>query len=211
MNGSYGMPVGYAKYDTQYKGQKESIGWMLWDTVQYTSAATVALTFFNAVRATLDLSNMELAGQLASPKAFLVRAIRFFPKIHPLSSARAAAGAVQPGILSDIAQLLNGGVLQIQIGSKNYGVYPLWKLPAGAGAYAAYASDGDVADPGEIQDYAMPGVPDARNAYTLARPLFIAPQINFSVQLTWPAALTLAHGNTLLTIALDGDLIRPVQ
>jgi hypothetical protein len=211
MAGNYGMPAGYAKYNTQYGGEKESVGWMLWDTVQYTSAATVALTFFNAIRATRDLSNMELAGQLAAPKAFLVRAIRFYVKELPRATARSAAASVQTGALDDMQQLLNDGVLSFLIGSKNYGVFPLWSVPAGGGFFGQYGSDGDVADPGEVQDWATNGVPHTHNVFTLSRPLFIAPQINFQVTITWPAAITLAGGNTNLSVILDGDLIRPVQ
>jgi len=64
---------------------------------------------------------------------------------------------------------------------------------------------------GAIIDYAQNGSPHVRNAFVLARPLFLAPQINFSVTLTWPAAITLAGGDTPVTVALEGDLVRPVQ
>lgn len=211
MAGNYGFSRAYEQYNTQYGQAKEVIGAMLWDTNLYLSGATVALTFFNVVRATVDLSNMELAGQLAAPKAFFVRALRFHVKQEPRSEARAAAGNVQPGAVDNIQQLINTGIASITIGSKNYGVIPLWMIPSGGGAFGIYGSDGDVADPGEIQDYATNGYPHVRNAYTLARPLFIAPQINFQVVVTWPAAVALAGGNTNITFALDGDLIRPVQ
>jgi hypothetical protein len=54
-------------------------------------------------------------------------------------------------------------------------------------------------------------VPDPGAIYTLSKPIFLAPQINFKVDLTWPAALTLSGGNTDLEFFLDGDIIRPVQ
>lgn len=201
----------YEQYNSQYKGKKESIGWMYWDTLQYTSAATLQLVFFAAQRATLDLSNMTLGGQLPAPNAFLLRGLRFFLKQRPRSTAKAALGAVQPGAIDNIQQLHNTGVLQILIGAKEYGPYPLWLIPSGGGAFGVIASDGDVASPGEIQDYAISGAPDARNSFTLAVPIFIAPQINFSATLTWPAAITLAGGNTNISIGFEGDLIRPVQ
>jgi hypothetical protein len=207
------FPEEYAKYNTQYLrgGEMEVIDWMLWDTVTYTSGTTVQATFFTNTRATVDLGNMELAGQLAAPKGFLVRAFRFYVKQRPRSLARAAAGAVQPGAIDNIQQLTNTGVLEFTIGNKEYGTFPLYELPSGGGAYGLIASDGDVADPGEIQDFATSGVPDPRNAFALSDPLFIQPAINFRADITWPAALTLAGGNTTITLAMDGDLVRPLQ
>lgn len=204
-------PVEYDRYSTQYAGQIENIGWMLYDTATYTSAATVTLRFFNAVRASRDLGNMELASQLPAGKAFLVRALRFMVKQEPRSVARAAAGTVQTGAVDNVARLGYTGAMRLIVGSKVYCEFPLWMIPAGGGAYGQYASDGDVADPGEIQDWANNGVPDVRNAYTLSKPIFIPPQMNFYVDCFWAAALTLAGGNTNVTIALDGELLRPVQ
>ncbi|MCP5101876.1 MAG: hypothetical protein GY950_00770 [bacterium] len=201
----------YEQYNSQYKGKKESIGWLYWDTLPYVSAATLQLVFFNLQRATLDLSNMTLGGQLPAPNAFLFRGLRFFLKQRPRSTAKAALGAVQPGAIDNIQQLINTGVLQFLIGAKEYGPYPLWMIPSGGGAFGVIASDGDVASPGEIQDYAISGIPDARNSLTLAVPIFIAPQINFSATLTWPAAIVLAGGDTNISIGIEGDLIRPVQ
>jgi hypothetical protein len=202
---------GYSQYDTQYKGRKEIITQPLWDTVQYLTTATVQLTLFNAVRATLDLSNMELAGQLAAPKAFLIRAIRFFAKNSPWAAARAAAGSLTVGTFDDMQQLLNTGTLQLSVGSKIYCQTPLWMIPAGGGPWGAIGLDGNTADPGITIGYAQNGPPLVDNAFVLSRPMLIAPQINFKVDLFWPAALTLAFGSTFLSVVLDGDLIRPVQ
>lgn len=203
--------MNYQDYDTQYKGKKEALGWMLWDTATYTSGTTTQLTFFTALRATIDLSNMQLAGQLPAPQAFLVRAIRFYPKQVPRATTRAASGNAQTGVVSDIQLLINTGVLELTVGAKSYGLLPLWLLPSGGGAFGAYAADGDEPSTGILIDYATNGVPDPRNVFTLAIPIFIGPQINFRVTVTWPAALTLAGGNTSLCVGLDGDLIRPVQ
>lgn len=204
-------PPEFQQYDTQYKGQKERICYSLYDTVMYVSAASVQLFLFNIVRATLDLSNMEQAGSLPAPKAFFMRAVRFYVKQEPQSSARAAAGAVQVGAISNIKLLTNTGVLQLTIGSKLYMQTPLWKIPSGGGAFGGLASDGDVADPGEVQDWAVCGYPHVRNALTLAVPIFLGPGVNFRVELTWPAAVALAGGNTPISVVFDGDLVRQVQ
>lgn len=204
--------MNYNDYASQYGGAIESIGGVLYDTVAYTSATTLVQNFFTTLRNNISLSNMELAGTLASPKAFLIRAIRVNILQHPFSSARAAAGSVQPGAIDNIAQLLNTGVATLTIGAKQYAQYPLYLLPAGSGASGAMASDGDVADPGEIQDHATNGIPDPWNVRVLSKPIFIGPQINFNVVLNWPAAITTAGGVAVnIQVLFDGDLLRPVQ
>jgi hypothetical protein len=206
-------PPEYGQYNTQFPGQKEVIQWTWYDTQTYTSGTTTTLTFFTNGPGgrSADLTNMDVAGQLAAPKAFLLRAPRFFIKQRPRSVARAAAAAVQTGAIDNVSQLINTGVYSVTIGSKNYAVFPLWLLTAGGGAYGFPALEGATADPGGYVDFGQNGIPDARNIFTLSKPQFIAPQINFSVTLTWPAAITLAGGDTSLSILWDGDLIRPVQ
>lgn len=208
-SGSY--PAEYEQYNSQYGGKIESIGWKLWDTQTYVSATTTQLPQWFNVRATPDLSNMEVAFQLAAPKAFLVRAIRFYVKQRVRSNARAASAAVQPGAIDNIAQLCNTGVWVFTIGNKVYNMEPLWCLTAGGGATGVLALEGATADPGAGIDYAQNGVADPRAVNTLSKPIFIAPQINFSAVVTWPAALTLAGGNTDISFLLDGDQLRPVQ
>lgn len=201
----------YRRYATQYPAL-EVIGGMLYDTVAFASAAVNNLAFFTAgPRASLDLTNMEIPSQLPAPKAFLVRAIRFHVKQTARVVARAAAGNVTTGAVDNIAQLLNTGTLTFTIGAKPYAQFPLWMIPAGGGAYPLASADGNTADPGQTIDFATNGIPSPDNALILSQPLFLAPQINFNVVLSWPAAITLAGGNTNLTVCLDGDLHRPVQ
>lgn len=208
------FPPEYAAYNTQYAGQKETIQWIWYDTQTFTSGTSVQLTFFqNGPGGTaVGITNMEIAGQFAAPKAFFLRAIGFFVKQRPRSNARAASAAAQPGALDNVAQLINTGVFEMIVGSKSYAKWPLHRLTAGAGPYGVVAVQGATADPGGGIDYAQNGIPDPRAMFTLSKPLFIAPQINFSVTLSWPTpAITLAGGDTPLQIFWDGDLIRPVQ
>jgi hypothetical protein len=202
-------PPEYQQYNTQYPGAKESIGWIWWDSVTYLSTATTQLRLFNAVRATPDLSNMELAGQLAAPKAFFFRGLRLYIKVRPHVVAAAAATNPQTGVTDDLAQLLNTGIIVFVVGAKEYVRLPLWVLTTGGGVRSAFL--GSTAAAANLQDFAQLGNGDNRDIFTLAKPLFIAPQINFYADLIWPAALTLARGNTVISIGLDGDLIRPVQ
>jgi len=200
-------PPQYADYNTQFKGNIESIGWKWWDTQTYVSGTTTSLTQFFNVRGTVDLSNMEVAFQLAAPKAFLIRAIRFFVKNRPqVVTTGTPLPATQAGVFDDVVQLIQTGVFQLTIGNKVYNLEPLWCLTAGGGAYDIIATGST-----SSQSYAQNGIADPRAVNTLSKPLFIGPQINFTAQITWPAALTLTGGNTALTVLLDGDLLRPVQ
>jgi hypothetical protein len=200
----------YNQYRTTYP-DVEVIGGMLWDTVVFTSAATLQSQFFNAVRATPDLSNMDTPSMLANNKGFLIRAVRFKVLQVPRAVARAADGNVQPGAFDNIAQLLNTGFMQLFIGSKPYMQFPLWMIPAGDGVSGTIYGDGDNATTGVIADFATNGVPAADNVFVLTQPLFIAPLVNFYAQINWAAAITLAGGNTSIRLVFDGDLMRPVQ
>ncbi len=200
-------PPQYADYNTQFKGNIETIGWKWWDTQTFTSATTVSLTQFFNVRASLDLSNMEVAFQLAAPKAFLIRAIRFFVKQRPFRATSPSPATQQIGLFDDVAQLINTGVFQLTIGNKVYNMEPIWCMTAGGGAYGIL-TDGSTTG---TTSYAQNGMPDPRAVNSLTKPLFIGPQINFTARIDWAATLTLAAGNPAICILLDGDLLRPVQ
>jgi len=204
-------PKEYEAYNTQYGGQIESIGWKWWDTQTFVSGTTTALTNFFNVRATPDLSNMEVAFQLAAPKAFLVRAIRFFVKTRPLAVSPAAVSGAATGVFDNVAQLINTGVMSLVIGNKTYVLDPLWCLTAGGGASGVACIATSAGGGQDYIDYAQNGIADPRAVNTLSKPLFIGPQINFNARIDWAAALTLQGGNVALTLLLDGDLLRPVQ
>jgi len=203
-------PREYEAYNTQYQGQIESIGWKLWDTQTYTSGTTTALTNFFNVRATQDLSNMEVAFQLPAPKAFLVRAIRFFVKQRPQTVSPAAASGNATGAFDNIAQLINTAVMTFTIGNKTYDLEPLWCLTAGGGAAGSMAIAVSAGGGSNFIDYAQNGISDPRAVNTLSKPLFISPQINFNARIDWAAAVTLTV-SPAVCLLLDGDLLRPVQ
>lgn len=191
-----------AKYGTLV-AQSQTISWIWYAKLLYTSAATTLLTFFNTVPATLDLGNMVLASMLQGGQAFIIKAIR----VH-FDSELTEVAAV-PGAANDIARLINNGVLSLTIGQKNYGIWPLHALPAGGGVVASTGGAGAEAT-NQFQTAATNGVADPRAIYTLDNPLLIEPNISFFAQVQWAAAQTLS-GNLNMTVMLDGDLIRPVQ
>jgi hypothetical protein len=148
-----------------------------------------------------------VAFQLAAPKAFLIRAIRFFVKTRPQTvTTGTPLPATQAGAFDDVVQIINTGVFQLTIGNKVYNLEPLWCLTSGGGAYGVLQSGSTIS-----MSYAQNGIPDPRAVNALSKPLFIGPQINFTAQITWPATLTLTNGNPALCILMDGDLLRPVQ
>lgn len=202
------IPLGYQRYSSIYGRGQEVIGWSLYDTVTYVSASTLSLELFTVVRANRSLSNMEAAGALPAPKSFLVRAPRFFVKQRPRSVAVATATNPNTGALDNLVQLTNTGVARLIVGSKEYGFVPLWMLCSGGGVAGVISQGG--AGTG-IVDYATVGIPDARNVWTLSKPILIESQVNFKVELIWDTAITLAGGNTELCIALDGDMLRAIQ
>jgi len=205
-------PSAYRKYNTQYP-DAEVIGWVLYDTQTYTSGATTRLTFFNSVPVNTSLGNMETAGQLAPPKAFLVRAISAYFKVRPEAAVidTDALPTVLTGCVYNLLQLTEYGVLQLEIGNKIYSEYPLWACCSGGGVTGVLSTIIHPTSEGDgLIDYGTLGEPDARNLLTLPKPLFIAPGINFQVVLTWPTALTLTR-DIDICVALDGEMIRPVQ
>jgi hypothetical protein len=144
---------------------------------------------------------------LAAPKAFLIRAIRFYIKFRPFLATAPAGGNAQVGAFDDCVQIINTGVFQLTIGNKVYNLEPLWCLTAGAGAFGILTE----ASTTLTASYAQNGIPDPRAVNTLSKPLFIGPQINFTARIDWPVTITLSAGNPTLCILLDGDLLRPVQ
>lgn len=188
-----------SKYGTLL-AQSQTISWIWYDKQLYTSTSTVLQTFFNAIRPTLDLGNMVVAGALQGMQAFVVKAIRVY------FNTIVSTGATFVGSINDVSQLLNTGVLTLTVGQKNYGVWPLYALPAGGGA-AGFLTNAIATQ--QIQ-LGQNGNADPRSVYTLEHPLLIEPQISFAAQIQWPAALTLV-ANLNITVMLDGSLIRPVQ
>ena len=204
-------PPEFWKYNSQYAGKLEWIGWRWWDTKTYVSGTTVALTnFFGTIPATIDLGNMQVAAQLAAPNAFMVRAVGWFLKQRPRAVTAVATANPQTGATDNLSQLANTGVAQFSIGNKVYGQWTLHQLTGGGGICSMMTDAGAAAANLSI-DWATNGIADPRAIYTLSKPIFIAPQINFKVDITWPTAITLAGTDTPIEFFLDGDIVRPVQ
>jgi hypothetical protein len=202
----YGYPKEYQDYDTQYQGKKEAVGYTFWDVNAYTSAATTFISAFTTVKASKNLSNMTLAGQLPSTNGFFVRALRVAAYVSPFSETLIVAPAIQTGLADDLARLLTQGVLTFKVGHKVYGEWPLWMLPAGGGIVPTLATA-----QANVTDFTNNGLPDPRAVYTLSVPIFMSSQINFAAELSWPGgAVTIVNSPMNIWVGMDGDLIRGI-
>lgn len=192
---------------------REAIGFSVWDRQTYTSATTVRMAFFTAVRANIRDGNLTLQGQFPANEHFRVQTIRIVPIVRPDQRDALAVAAVGPllSAADDLAQLYNNGVLQVSILSKNYGQYPMYLLLPGTGVVANQTNFTTTAQASNYAVTATVGNPDNRAAFTLSRPITIPPVTGFAVTLEWPAAITLEAGNMDLVCVLDGEKIRPKQ
>ena len=200
------------KYSVNRSGAIEAVRQSFYDFQTYAALGQTQLIFFQVPQGqggkTLADTNMEVAGQLPSPKTFLIQSmeIYFFPA-GDLGQFGAQAAAEN---INDVDDVRSGGYLKLFIGSKDYLVEaPLLRFPPKArlGGFAALA---DVTTAGaDLQ---------SRISYAAAcgRPYYIDPYIllestqNFSVSLNWPAAVAIAAAGRI-GVVMDGILYRNSQ
>jgi len=189
----------------QNPNQPEVIPWILYDTQTYTSASSTTLAFFQSVQTDKSLGNMEGAGQLPDPQFFEIYRIGMDILFRPSFSTATVNPATGP--LDDIAQLvLSGrGNFILAISNKNYGPFPLSFLH-GSGGPTGFMSGTYVAT--NEREYANNGIFDG--GYPLNGALVLPPKVGFSIVINWPAALTLANGNTPIRVWMAGPLYRRV-
>lgn len=194
----------------------ELIGYTLFHRQTYTSATTLSLEFFTAAPAQpnpgLVNGNMK-SNTLQAGYHFLIQAIRvaILADTRETAAAAPAAGLID-GSLEDVKELIYDGVGQLKINDKPYGEYPIHMTPAGGGPYGLIAVPGTLTAPATSQlQVGMNGPPDPRAVMTLAVPIPIPPLTAFSYTLGWDAAKTLVIGNTAISVAFDGQLLRPRQ
>ncbi len=191
---------------------KEVISYTLWERQTYTSATTTELSFFTGSATSGLAGNLPLGGQLPNGWAVLVQAIRIFVAQEPeILTATIASGAGQ-NVFTDLYRLITQGTAKFSVGDKEYGRWPIFMLPGGAGITGQLALAGTfTAGDGAETSIAQSGVADPRAVYTLGVPVVIPPQYNFSIVCEWPTAQTMLAGNPFIYTMLDGELIRPTQ
>jgi hypothetical protein len=201
MNLNNPIPSEWTQYVTQSPIGLEVIPSVIYDTATYTDNVTQTLTFFNAVRATADLGNLQQPGMLPNPQSFLIQAPRLFFKYTNALGATTAAQA-----WNDIILLCNTGIMRLQIGEKRYGPWPLWMLSAGSSPVINMGLAG-TAGAVNIDGYGQV----MGNMYGMYPNLMIAPLQNFFVTLEWPAAAVDLSGNVVIQVLFDGQLARAIQ
>lgn len=206
INGAY--PPAWREYLTQTGIGLEEVPAVRYSTKNYRSGVTQVLNFFDTTEGSrLDLTNMQVANMFANPEAFLLTNIRIFYKT-PVQSDDSGAGDATALVsqFNDLVQLANGGVLQLKIGNKDYGPWPMWMLPANSFIKGAFSTGSDLAG-----DY---GQGDG-NLYPLEPNLMIATMQPFKVSIVWPeAAITLSTGaesDLPIQVLFDGRLSRSIQ
>jgi len=190
-------------------GQPERVPWTWYDSQTYTSGTTVRLDFFQNVNADKTLSNMVAAGQIPSPQFFDLYQCAVAYLIPTTTSALIAA-PTNDGAIEDVRVLSNGGV-DFQIANKSYWQGNQSSLPCGSGPAGGLAVSGTFAAPLLVQQqFANNGVPDLRNRYSFWGDITIPHNQNFNWILFWNAPITLAAGNSVVRVWMDGYLYRRV-
>ena len=194
----------------------------LYDFQTYAQAGQTSLTFFQTPIGqggkTIADTNLELAGQLPAPKNFVVESIEiyFFPADNPVTVTNVTTvGATVSNYANDVDAVAQSGSLDFFIGSKSYlQEAPIGRFPPKTrletGFSAALQTKQAIAadDSGQwTADYAaMCGRPYFLDPYKI----LLAPTQNFTVTLTWPAAVAVS-ADARIGVVLDGVLFRLSQ
>jgi hypothetical protein len=214
-NGQIPTLAALQEFDVNRRGEYEGIRQTFYDTTTYAAAGQTQLQFFQTPKGQLGKTvadtNMTVAGQLPQPQHFLVESIEIllFPggDISTLGDATAASQ-----FANDMYDVAKSGSLNFFIGSKTYlEEAPLGRFPPKTklGVVGAKAlSPTTVTDTDLQADYACwSGRP-----YYLDPPVLLVPNQNFSVTLSWPAAVALPSlVDARIEVVLDGILYRQSQ
>lgn len=230
------------RYDVNAPGAVEKVRQRFYDYQVYPTAGATQFTFFaqpvgqgtssspgNAAGVkTLADTNMQLAGQLPSPQAFIVESIEVvifpgsstaantFATQPPWDSGTNAAAMVSSGAsgASDVNAIGVAGFLNFFIGSKSYltdapiGAFPPKTWPEVRGALAGEGG-------GSSSSQSMASVLTfnwAGRPYYLDPPITLRATQNFNVTLNWPVAVATPSGfNARIGVILDGVLFRKAQ
>jgi hypothetical protein len=201
------IPQEWTSYVTQSPVGLEIVPAHLYDTLTYTDNTTTELRFFQQTNVALDISNLKQAGMLPNPQSFLIQSIRFFVRNQLQTIDTGAAAPTNfASNFNDVILLTNTGIAQLNIGTKQYGPWPLWSLPSGAMVTGVLAQAGAEAANltqlyGQLQGPMYPLFPN----------LMIAPLQNFELLLRWPSGAVDLSGNQVIEMVMDGQLARAVQ
>lgn len=198
------IPDQWRDYSTQQADEFEIVHRPLWDTQTYVDNTSTLLNFFASSQANAGLGNEVMPLK----NSFLVCAIGVYFKDGAQSDNIPADGSAFASKFNDHVLLTNTGILNITIGAKNYGPFPLWKLLPGAGVWGLMASGGTPLGTGI--NYSQMGLPTPEAMFKLAIPLVIPQNTQTVLTMQWAAAVNLT-GNSTICLILDGKEARPLQ
>ncbi len=196
------IPDEWGQYSTQKASDFEIIHRPLWDTQNFISANTLNLNFFNQAQANTGLGNEVFPLK----NSYLVCGIGVFFKDQAANDSQSATvGTPLTSRFNDHVLITNTGVLAINIGNKDYGPFPLWKLTPGAGVWGLFFGGTP-----SMPSYSQMGMPDPRALFTLAIPLVIPMSTRVTMSMAWAATVVLSNPS-VITLLLDGKEARPIQ
>ena len=210
------------RYDVVRRDSVEGVRQNLYDFQDYAAAGQTSLKFFQIPQGqgvgigggvkTLEDTNMELAGNLPNPKAFLMQGIEvlFFPAGAPMSIATAATAK---NMTNDMWALCKRGWLELYISSKAYlQEAPLAKFPARNfmrvdSALAVANTNATAISQLAMELPTMSGAP-----YKVMPPITLRPTMNFNVSLNWTTAVAMPSNSIArIGVNLTGLLYRNGQ
>lgn len=193
-------------------GVAEVISWELYHYQDYATAGQTQLTFFQttagALATGLEGTNMEVAGMLPSPQAFLLQTIEvhFFPATAP-SVATGAAAVIKT--VNDTYNVLKSGFAELEIVGKKYArVANLLRLPPKVRLEGSFAL-ADTTTAGAAQQTRVGLINPVGGLYRIDPNLLIHQNENFKVTLNWTTAVALLDaGAAKIGVVLGGVLFR---
>jgi len=200
------IPQEWASYVTQSAIGLEVVPAMLYDTLTFTDNVTRELVFFNQSNVAESISNLKQPGMLPNPQSFLIQNIRIFFRTVLQTTDQGAADATIPSAINDIILITNTGIGTLVIGTKRYGPWPLWALPASSFTKSIVAAAGGEAA-NLLTGYGQLDGP----LYPLFPNLMIAPLQNFQFILSWPQAAVDTLADRVIQVLFDGQLARGIQ
>lgn len=182
-------------------GQAEALPWIFFDTATYVSGTTTQLPFFTTARATRQLSNLDTPGVIPEPQYFK---IEFFGLDLLISPANGAWDDAHQLLMGEGTAANGGPTWEFILADKSYGTFPLTFLHESGGQRGSALTP----TTGAQLEYARNAFPDG--GWAVDGSIIVPPQQGFRVDVRWPAALTLAGGDTALRLWMAGSIYRRV-
>lgn len=212
--------AGLRNYDVVRRDSVEGIKQSLYDSNSYLGAGQTQLKYFQIPQGqgvgvgggvkTLEDTNMELAGTLPNPKAFLLQGIELvvIPSGTPVVMNTTQ---VAPDMTNDMWTIANRGWLELFISSKMYlQEAPLGKFPSRNFMRADFASSMSNQAAAQKLTAELPVL--SGQPFKLVPPITIRPTMNFNINLNWSTVLPLPSNTPArVMVNLSGLLYRNGQ